>query len=49
MMLDCDQEQLDEEFFESIEKKIPTLELIQIREETDDELWVGIGKKEDHS
>ena len=49
MMLDCDQEILDEEFFESIEKKIPILELIQIREDANDELWVGIGKKEDHS
>ena len=29
-------------------KKIPILELIQMREEDNDELWVGIGKEEDH-
>ena len=44
-MLDCDQEILDDEFFERIEKKIPTLELISMREECDEELWAGIERK----
>ena len=48
MNLDCDQELLDEEFFESLEKKIPTNELNNIRKECGDELYtMSLQEKKD--